>query len=123
MSDAPLWDATPGPTPVTSSPLARMRAASRSQERCSRVCPQELRMDGRLALVTGGNAGIGLATCRGLLQRGARVVMLSRNASKAIFDFSAASIFRLSLLIFFRLARRSQPPSNQATDPKTGVRL
>ena len=44
--------------------------------------------------MTGGNAGIGLATCRGLLERGAEVIVASRNPAKA----EAA---------FFRRARRS----------------
>lgn len=83
ISEAPLWDDAAAPTPVPARPLARLRASSVSQARHSRVCPDDLRLDGRLALVTGGNAGIGLATCRGLLQRGARVLMLSRNAAKA----------------------------------------
>ena len=34
-------------------------------------------------MVTGGNAGIGLATCRGLLERGAAVAIAARNAAKA----------------------------------------
>jgi len=36
-----------------------------------------------VALVTGGNGGIGLETCRGLLERGAQVVMASRDEAKA----------------------------------------
>ena len=35
----------------------------------------------RVALVTGGNRGIGLAVCRGLLARGMRVVMTCRDAA------------------------------------------
>lgn len=45
--------------------------------------PQEPRLDERVALVTGGNAGIGFETSRGLLQRGAQVLIACRNASKA----------------------------------------
>ena len=37
----------------------------------------------RLALVTGGNAGIGLETCRGLLEAGFHVVLAARSPSKA----------------------------------------
>src|SRR5471030_2782522 len=37
------------------------------------------RLDGRLALVTGSSAGIGLAIARGLAQAGARVVLNGRN--------------------------------------------
>lgn len=37
-----------------------------------------------MALVTGGNGGIGLETCRGLLERGAEVVMACRDEAKAL---------------------------------------
>lgn len=40
------------------------------------------RLDGRLALVTGSSAGIGLALARGLAQAGARVVLNGRDAEK-----------------------------------------
>jgi NAD(P)-dependent dehydrogenase (short-subunit alcohol dehydrogenase family) len=63
--------------------LGRIKAATWQQAARSLGCPSSLRLDGKLALVTGGNAGIGLATCRGLLRHGAEVVMLSRDAARA----------------------------------------
>jgi gluconate 5-dehydrogenase len=42
---------------------------------------QTFRLDGRLALVTGSSAGIGLALARALAQAGATVVLNGRNAS------------------------------------------
>lgn len=46
--------------------------------------PGELEVDlaGRVMLVTGANAGLGLATTRALVARGARVVMLCRDTSR-----------------------------------------
>lgn len=38
---------------------------------------------GRVALVTGGNGGLGLETCRALAAKGARIIMASRNLEKA----------------------------------------
>ncbi len=40
-------------------------------------------LTGRVAIVTGGNGGIGLGMARGLVQAGASVVLAGRNASKA----------------------------------------
>ena len=37
------------------------------------------RFEGKVALVTGGNSGIGLAVARGLVDEGARVVIVGRN--------------------------------------------
>ena len=39
-------------------------------------------LEGRVALVTGGNGGIGLAMARGLAQAGAAIVVAARNAEK-----------------------------------------
>jgi len=47
-----------------------------------RYCPDLPRLDGKLALVTGGTAGVGEFVSRGLLARGARVVSLSRGVSQ-----------------------------------------
>jgi retinol dehydrogenase 12 len=46
-------------------------------------CPTEPRLDGKLALVTGGNFGIGLETCKGLAIRGADIIILARDKFKA----------------------------------------
>lgn len=40
-------------------------------------------MKGRLCIVTGGTTGIGLATCEGLMARGADVIMTGRNMERA----------------------------------------
>jgi NAD(P)-dependent dehydrogenase (short-subunit alcohol dehydrogenase family) len=59
-----------------------MLASMWRHEARSLVCPETPRLDGQRALVTGGSEGIGLGTCRGLLRRGARVIMASRSAAK-----------------------------------------
>ena len=46
------------------------------------IAATTFRLDGRLALVTGSSAGIGLALARGLAQAGASVVLNGRDASK-----------------------------------------
>jgi len=48
------------------------------------------RFEGKVALVTGGNSGIGLAVAQGLVDEGARVVIVGRNAETV-----AASAARL----------------------------
>ena len=60
----------------------RMLASMWRQGARSLVCPETPRLDGQCALVTGGSEGVGLGTCRGLLQRGARVIMASRSEAK-----------------------------------------
>jgi retinol dehydrogenase 12 len=68
--------------PPVSTPRRLFREIWRQSKKTS-FCPKEPRLDGKLALVTGGNGGIGLETCKGLAQRGAEVVILARNLSKA----------------------------------------
>ncbi|XP_022818680.1 retinol dehydrogenase 11-like [Spodoptera litura] len=47
------------------------------------VCKSNARLDGKIALVTGGNQGIGLETARELAARGARVIIACRGAEKS----------------------------------------
>src|SRR5262249_29558533 len=62
--------------------LQRLLGSTWRQGARSLRCPELPRLDGRRALVTGGNAGIGLATCAGLLARGAEVVLAARSPAK-----------------------------------------
>jgi NAD(P)-dependent dehydrogenase (short-subunit alcohol dehydrogenase family) len=44
----------------------------------------ELELDGRVVLITGGTAGIGLATARGMVESGATVVTVSRSGGPGV---------------------------------------
>jgi NAD(P)-dependent dehydrogenase (short-subunit alcohol dehydrogenase family) len=52
-----------------------------SDARATRPPEERRRLEGRLVLVTGGSRGIGLETARALAQRGARLVLVARDAA------------------------------------------
>lgn len=64
------------------APLRLLRCIWR-QAAHTPVCPMTPRLEGKRALVTGGNAGMGLEISRGLAKRGAQVIIAARNASTA----------------------------------------
>ena len=45
---------------------------------------QQFRLDGRVAMVTGGSKGLGLAMAAGLASAGAKVLLVSRNGEQAL---------------------------------------
>ena len=47
------------------------------------VCKSTNRLDGKLAIVTGSNTGLGYETAKDLAQRGAHVILACRDARKA----------------------------------------
>ena len=71
------------PTYEIGSFVGRMWSAVFRQGAYCLRCPSTPTLEGKRVLITGGNNGIGLGTCRGLLHRSAHVVMLSRNAERA----------------------------------------
>jgi protochlorophyllide reductase len=67
---------------VSSSPLRRMAGASFRQKQRTPQCPNSPRFDGWLAVVTGATGGIGFEIARGLMRRGADLILPCRNLAK-----------------------------------------
>lgn len=68
----------------SASVLARLTAAVFQQNARTQPCPDTPRLDGQLALVTGGNGGIGLETSLGLARRGATVILCARREAEGL---------------------------------------
>jgi len=62
----------------SSNKYARLFTSFRGQQRKTQVCPPAPILDGKLAVVTGGSAGIGAEIVKGLARRGADCVVLAR---------------------------------------------
>lgn len=60
----------------------RLAMCSFGQQRATQRCPATPRLDGKRALVTGGTNGIGVEIARGLLARGADVILPCRDPQK-----------------------------------------
>lgn len=95
----------------------------------------QIRMDGKVALVTGGSRGIGLAIARSFVEAGARVMITSRNATSCeeaaralgpAADFEAghvarpADVERVIEATLARLGRIDVLVNNAATNPYAG---
>ena len=61
-------------------------------------CRSQARLDGKTVVITGANTGIGYETAKELSQRGAKIIMGSRNleksqkAAKSIVDLTGNSV-------------------------------
>jgi len=69
----------------------------------------------RIALVTGGNKGIGLETCRHLATKGLRVVLTARNTARGLEAVEAIRTSSAAAEVFFHQL--------DFTDPSSAARL
>src|SRR5438874_8595726 len=60
-----------------------MNDSGKSQERMTTMYLEKLKLDGRVAVVTGGGRAIGLACCHALAEAGAKVVIADFDANVA----------------------------------------
>src|SRR5436189_4387884 len=63
-----------------SAPLPTLR---NRQQRTTTMKTGQFTLGGKVAIVTGGNGGIGLGMARGLAQAGAAIAIVGRNAAKS----------------------------------------
>ncbi len=68
---------------ASTSVMVRLFYSMWRQAALAPICPTLPRLENQLALVTGGNAGIGYEIAAGLARRGAEVVIAARNAATA----------------------------------------
>lgn len=65
------------------STVSRMFSCMFRQRKRNINCPESPRLAGKTAIVTGGSSGVGEFVSRGLIERGAKVISLSRGVSKS----------------------------------------
>ncbi len=80
-----------------------------AQGRRTQVCPIQPRLDGKLALVTGGTGGIGREVVRGLARRGADVVVAARGHADTAAECSSWSEETGAKIHFIRMDLGSVP--------------
>lgn len=66
-------------TIASGSKFKRLMICMWRQKSKTPVCPMEPSLNNKVIAITGGNRGIGLETTKGLLERGAEVIILARN--------------------------------------------
>ncbi|MEO0961430.1 MAG: SDR family NAD(P)-dependent oxidoreductase [Pseudomonadota bacterium] len=65
---------------------SRVMSSMLGQGKRTQLCPDDPRLDGKIALVTGGTGGIGQEIVRGLARRGADVIVAARGGAQAESD-------------------------------------
>ena len=84
-------------------------------------CRSQARLDGKTVVITGANTGIGYETAKELSQRGAKIIMGSRNleksqkAAKSIVDLTGNSVHgkcssKINVCIFCQVLDKHKTP-------------
>src|SRR5438045_6931249 len=80
---------------------ARIKSAHDERNGNRTMTPKPFDLSGKVAIVTGGNGGIGLGMARGLADAGANIAVVGRNETKsaaAVADLSQRGVKAISVL-------------------------